>query len=328
MLLASFHCAWAGEGVEKMEFRGFKECYRLSNDAAEVIVAPESGGRVVAYCLGGKNALYTDPKLDGKSLATTKEWFDPDGGRFDIGPETGAIPQRPNLWIGAWQAEVTGRSELTLTSIEEKSVGLVLTRVFRLDKKSSYLQVEQTMRNVSDKDVRYCFWSRTLVPAGGVAFLPLNPKSKFAKGWVTYPLEGRNVTDPQDPRVTVERGSFVLRPSGQSTKYGLDSLDGWLGYFRDGVVFAKRFTCFPGGKYVDGAGFSVEFYGNDALCELEPLSPEAVIKPGSSYRFDEHWWLLPWPEGKLDAFDVSGAARIILERTKAPLEAHHEQDQP
>lgn len=318
LMFSSHPHAWAATGAEKLEFRGFKECYRLFNDTADVIVVPESGGRILAYRLGDKNVLYTDPKLDGKSLSSTKDWFDPDAGRFDIGPETGAIPPRTHMWLGGWQAEITGKRELTLTSVAEESVGLVVTRVFKLDKKSSYLQVQQTMRNISSKEVRYCFWSRTLAPAGGIAFLPINPKSKFAKGWVTYPLTGENMTSPQDPRITLEKGYFLFRPSGKSAKYGLDSFAGWLGYFREGVVFAKRFACFPEGKYVDGAGFSVEFYGNDAMCELEPLSPEAVLKPGSSYRFDEHWWLLPWPEGKLDGFDVAAAARLIEEQTKLP----------
>jgi hypothetical protein len=308
----------AFNGVEKVEYRGFKDCYRLFNGKAEAIVVAESGGRVLAFQLEGKNVLYADPKLDGKSLATEKGWFNPDAGRLDIGPETGGVPPRLNMWLGQWKASITGDRELTLDSPKDEKIGVVQRRMFRLDATLPYLLIGQRIENVSNEVTRYCFWGRSLAPAGGICVLPLNPKSKFAKGWAMYPLKDENLSNPQDPRVTAKDQHLLIRPGGKGSKFGTDSLDGWMAYFRDGLLFAKRYACSEDGKYTDGAGFSAEIWVQEEFIELEPLSPEAVLKPGETYTFTENWWIIPWPAGDVEQFDLAAAVRMVKEGTTFP----------
>lgn len=70
-------CAWAAEapkgekvadGVEKLAYRGWKDCYRLSNPACEAIIAPAVGSRVVSFAFKGKNVLFEDRSLDGRVM--------------------------------------------------------------------------------------------------------------------------------------------------------------------------------------------------------------------------------------------------------------------
>jgi len=317
-LLAMSSPIGAFEGVVKVEHRGFRACYRVFNKNAEAIIVAESGGRVLAYRLDGKNVLYVNPDVSGRSLETEKKWFPADGGCFDIGPETGGIPSHWDMWLGRWEASVTGDREVTLDSPRDPKVGITQQRVFTLDKRSSHLRIRQTMKNVSEEATRYCFWGRSLAPSGGICFLPLNPKSKFARGWAKYPLKDENLSAPSDPRVSVRDGYLLIRPRGKGSKFGTDSSAGWMAYFREGLLFAKRYACFADGKYTDGAGFSAEIWIDPNVCELEPLSPEAALKPGESYRFDEHWWILPWGTGNPDRFDLAAAVRRVMEGTKPP----------
>src|SRR5687768_3068557 len=73
--------------VEKIEYRGWKNCYQISNGISKVIIVPESGGRVVAFTYKDKNIIYQDKGQDGLLFSDwKKKHFDPDGGRLDYGP--------------------------------------------------------------------------------------------------------------------------------------------------------------------------------------------------------------------------------------------------
>lgn len=301
----------AVEGVESLEYRGFKGCYRLSNSKASVILVPESGSRVLAYSIADRNVMYENRAFDGKSLATMTESFDPDGGRFDLGPEI-TIPRHLSLWIGAYEAQVVGDRRVRLTSEKDPATGCQIVRDFALDKDSSHLRVEQRVTNVSDKPVEWCFWSRTLAKGGGVCIVPLNPFSRFPQGWAQYAGGGIALNPPKQEHVEVREGCLVLTTAPQIPKYGLDSYAGWMAYVVDGLLFAKRFRVEPEGYYKDAAGFTVEVYITPDMCELEPLSVAKRLRPGQSLAFAEDWWLLDYP--KRDPAEVSPAdvERVVM----------------
>ncbi len=287
--------AFAVDGVETLDYRGFKNCYRLFNSMASVVIVPESGGRVLAYSLGGKNVLYENREQDGKSLATEKnKYWEPDGGRFDIGPEI-TIPPHPLLWIGAYQAKVLGSRFIRLTSDKDIATGCQIVRDFKLEKNSTRLTVSQKMINTSDKPVEWCFWTRTFAKGGGVCIVPLNPLSRFPQGWAMYDKGKLNLNPPLQGKVDVREGCLMLTSAPAVPKYGIDSYAGWMAYSVDGLLFAKRFPVKPEGYYKDAAGFTVEIWITPEVCELEPLSIAKRLKPGESFSFIEDWWLLEYP---------------------------------
>ena len=307
-------------GVSPVAFRGFEGCWRMTNGNAEVIVAPESGGRLLSYALDGRNILYRDAEVDGDKLTPGKS-FHADAGRFDIGPEkhpARPIPRRPVLWAGKWSSEVCGRLAVRLTSQKCPSTGVQIERLFKLDTHSSHLLVRQTMTNVSSDTTYWCFWSRTLTKAGGICVVPLNPKSKFPKGYARYVWGGKPIetANPEEPRIRLVDDLLALEAVGEkSLKVGLDSSAEWMAYACDGLLFVKRFRYFPKGVYSDALGFSVAVYLNDRMCELEPISPQAVLKPGESYTFDEEWWLWDYPDANARPLDFAKIKTFVAVNT-------------
>ncbi len=130
------HAAESHEGAEIISSHGYNGCVRLFNDAVQVVLEPNCGGRLLEYSLNGVNALYVDPAQDGWTFRPGEPSIDPSGGRFDIGPEMTA-PRRPFLWLGPWTAEITGPRSARMTSIEDRATGVRLIREFELDARSS-----------------------------------------------------------------------------------------------------------------------------------------------------------------------------------------------
>ncbi len=311
----------AGAAVEKIAYRGWQNCYRLSNDSVEVVVVPESGGRISEYSLKGKNIMYVDPRQDGKTLKDyRKQWFDPDGGRFDYGPER--VTQRIHevTWMGPWKATVTGEYSLRIVSQPDPSLGLESTREFTLDKESSHLVVRQTMRNVSDHETKWWFWSRTLAKPGGKMLAPLNSNSKLPKGWGKYVWKENRVEieNPQDNRIAIVDGIITLHAVGPAAGFGTDASAGWMAYGEDGLLFIKRFRYFPNKAYKEDAGFTTRLYMDGEKCELEPVSPQVILQPNESYSFTEHWWLFDYPPANELDFDCKAAAEFIHAHTLSP----------
>ena len=321
-ILTSIGCTTAQQGISNVTFRGFDRCSRVTNGNAEIVAVPQSGGRLLNYALNGRNILFRDPAVDGDKLVPGKRAH-LDAGRLDIGPETHPthkIPPRPVLWSGQWAAQVCGPLSLRLTSQECPSTGVQITRLFELSPDSSHLLVRQTMTNVSDKTTYWCFWSRTLAKGGGICMAPINPKSKFPKGYARY-IWGRDrrieTVNPEGPRIKVVGDLVTLEAIGEeSLKIGMDSSAQWMAYACDGLLFVKRFRYFPDGEYTDALGFSVAIYLNDRMCELEPISPQAILKPGESYTFDEEWWLFDYPAGDQRPLDFAKIKQFVAANTK------------
>ena len=308
----------SGTATEVYEF-----CTRISNGTTDVVVAPSSGGRLLAYALDGKNILYRHPEPDPTKIKPGRR-IRMLAGRFDIGPEihpTHKIPRRDLLWRGEWSLKQTGPMSVRITSQKCPATGVQITRELTLDDNSSHLLVRQTMTNVSDKTTRWCFWSRTLAKGGGICMVPLNPKSKFPKGYARY-VWGKGVKrrilteDPEEPRINVVGNLVTLEAVGEkSLKIGCDSDGEWMAYACDGMLFVKRFRYFPGAVYNDALGFSVAVYLTGDMCELEPISPEAPLKPGESYTYDEEWWLLDYPAANDRPLDFNEIKQLVAEQT-------------
>ncbi|PYI81497.1 MAG: hypothetical protein DME26_19880, partial [Verrucomicrobia bacterium] len=147
----------------------------------------------------------------------------------------------------------------------------------------------------SDKEIAYCLWDRTLCKGGGYALFPLNPKSRFKAHWSIrrqsagrYSYDGDN---PADDRVRVIDGVLVTEAKGLPLKVGADSDAEWIAYARGKLLLVKYYPYFASGDYTDG-GNSVEFYCDNRVAELEPLSPESRLKPNENYAFPEKWVLI------------------------------------
>ena len=301
------------EGTDWIDYAGYAGCVLLENDHTRVVLGPLCGGRILEYSWEGRNALYLNAGQNGWDRSSGTGRIDPCAGRFDVGPEM-VIPKHPDLWLGSWEAEITGPRQARMTSVKDKATGLQLVREFVLDASSSHLICTQKMVNVSQDTQRCCHWSRTLAKGNGICLVPLTPYSRFPAHYVMYG-PGR-VMDyrPKDPNIRVRDGFLEILGTPERPKLGIDSYEGWLCYLMPGdLMFVKRFPTYPDRVYGEMAAYTISiWYYKDLMCELEPIGPLERIAPGSSASFTEEWWLVPYPfPDQRDGVDLEAVAQHV-----------------
>ena len=301
LLFAAFvHGAETKVGdVATETYGGWTNCFVMRGGDCKAVVVPAVGGRILHYSINGENILFENPDAWGQTLLT-KSNFSAGGYQCDIGPELRGIPNHRWLWQGPWGARVPRAFTIYTFSQPEMTVGLQLDKEIVIDPDTGDLGITQRMRNIINNDTSFCLWDRTLCKGGGFAMFPLNRRSQFKAGWSIR--QGRRVPEyryegdkPNDPRVRIMDGVLVAEakslPDAREMKVGADSDAGWIAYARGKILFVKYFPVFAKANYSDG-GNTVEFYCNDRVAELEPLSPEIRLKSGENYTFPEKWMLI------------------------------------
>ncbi|MBV8879202.1 MAG: hypothetical protein JO332_04510 [Planctomycetaceae bacterium] len=280
-VLALFACSSPAArvpGVVKVQpYQGVDPALHFIAAGAGVVAVavPQSAGRIVSYSLGGED-IFSDK-----------------GYGLDLGPER-TIPPHPAIWKGKHTWALLG-DIATLTSERDPAVGMRVGKNVMIDGATGALDLLQRMTNVSDREQAWCFWDRTLCKAGGFGIVPLSRKSRFPAKWVIGTRRGPvwwdyDGTNPSHPGVKVLDGMLVTKAEGKEQKVGADSDAGWIAYVRGRILLVKYFPIDPGGNYIDN-GMTVAHYFNDTIAELEPLSPEARLKPEGEFTFPERWTL-------------------------------------
>ncbi len=308
-------------------YRGWKG-YALENGLVRLHVVPDIGGRVMQYALGEKKFFWVNPATVGKTSPATG--LDPDGGWMNHGGDKlWPAPQgwdNDRQWPGPPDAVLDGqphRAEtniapwgIQLTSRDDPRSGIRFSRRIRLHPDSTRVSIEATMTNIDDKPRRWGIWAHTQLDAGLPgsddynrlmrAWCPINPKSRFEKGYDVIFGKKNNPSFQAD----VQRGLMKVSYHYQVGKIGLDSDAGWVATVdgRRGDVFVQRFTFEPKKTYPERS--SVEFWHNGLgriyaynkwldmadnradtpyVFESEVLSPFAQLQPGESYTWRYEW---------------------------------------
>lgn len=287
-------------GVREIMYRGWKGSYVIEAPDADVkvVITPEVGGRIMEFSYDGKNIMWQNLEALGRTLETHPKGFSSGGHQADIGPElrNPVIPQRQSLFIGKYKGSAPRDMTVRVESEPHEKTGVQLSREVVLDPLSGELGVLQQIKNISTNDVSYCVWDRTLCQGGGFALLPLpKAKSRFPAKWaIRREADGKYFYDgvnPQHENVKIYKNLLVAYCKGEQAKIGTDSDAGWIAYVKGNLLFIKYFPYSAKGHYSDG-GNSIEVYWNKEFAEIEPLSPEATIKPGATYSFPEKWVLI------------------------------------
>lgn len=294
-----------------VDFAGYTNCPVLDNGTARVVLGPQLGGRVLSYALGDKEAIPLNPAQDGLTWKPGDKSFDPYGGRCDVGPEPIQKP-RPDLWFGPWQAKFNGPCEVIMTSLVDRSLGLQLVRTFRLSPTGSHLRFTQRIINRSDHTQRVCHWSRTFGQGNGICLVPLNPNSRFPKGYLTYgPGAVMNYAPEPHEHVRVRDGFLEINGDPPFSKFMLDTEPGRLAYLmRNDLMFVKKWPVYADRVYGEISAGTLSLYYYPFIedrqkpaserglpidfCELEPIGPLEILEPGQTASFTEDWWLLPY----------------------------------
>jgi hypothetical protein len=312
-------------------YKGWKSLC-LGNGLVELQVLPDIGGRIIQFRLGAKEFLWVNPQLAGKlppseGLAADGGWFNVGGDKLWPAPQGWDNEQQ---WPGPPDAVLDGQpyaleklrgkrgeTAIRLTSGKDLRSGIQFSRVVRIFDDSTRVSFEATMKNIDSKPRRWGIWAHTQLDGAKAdgsghnplmnAWCPLNPQSRFPKGYDVIFGEKNHPSFQPD----AARGLLRVNCQYRVGKIGLDSPAGWVATVdgASGAVFVQRFRFEPKQEYPDGS--SVEFWLNGVgriraynremvmstnaaenpyVFESEVLSPFARLQPGASYTWRYDWY--------------------------------------
>jgi hypothetical protein len=288
--------------VERLEYKGWPNCYRLSNEVIDLVVTADVGPRIIRFGFAGQDNEF---KEFAETLGQTggDEWHIYGGYRLWHAPESlprTYFPDNEPVQVQQHDHFVRIVQHTEPTTSIQKEIDIWISP------NEAHVSVTGRLRNTNLWAVELAPWSLSVMAQGGVAILPLPPRGSHAENLQpksTFTLWA--YTDMADPRWTWGNRYVLLRqdPDMEAPqKIGASVPDGWAAYARDGHLYVKTFDYVPGAKYPD-LGCSAELFTNADFLEAESLAPLVCLKPGESVEHVEHWFLfhgVPAPESDTD----------------------------
>jgi hypothetical protein len=276
--------------VEKVEYKGWENCYRLSNGTVELIVTGDVGPRIIRYAfIGGQNLFKEYPEQLGKSGESTFQ--------FRGGDRVWKAPEDP---IASWALDNSPVNVKVLPDgvvaqePVEPATGLQKEIEVKMEPTGTAVTVYHRIANHSLFPLEFAAWSLTQMAPGGFVVSGFPPRGHHPQNLeATNPLVMWAYTNMADPRMKLTHKYLTLRqdPSNSTAqKIGMFNKNTWAAYLLNGEAFVKRTTTFPDKPYPD-FGASFETFTNNEFLEVETLSPLTKVQPGSSVELIEHWAL-------------------------------------
>jgi hypothetical protein len=329
--------------VEKTQFNGWN-AYRLTNGIVTLYVAPDIGGRAIQLQLGEKGLFFVNNDLAGKVLPPEQNnvkagWANYGGDKVWPAPEGWmGEDQWPSIpyyildgskYTAELVTETPAEVAVRVTSPADPRTGVQFVRTYHVYAGTTRLKVDQVMRNISRRQIRWGIWHLIQNDASDAhdpskpnpdlfMYIPLNPRSKYPQGY--YNPYG----DPRHPSYQVLHGGHMLRAHYlyRVGKAAADTDRGWYAVVngQKNIGFVENFTCFPEKEYPDGAAVETWNNGpgtisrgpwdqtlpddpkqNPYILETEVLSPYATLNPGEEYSFPVYWSPTSVPNPVLNA---------------------------
>ena len=268
---------------------------------------------------GGKNILWSDEKLAGKTLAKydAATWHNFGGEKLWPTPQDNFPKFSPKAWPppypwdgGASKAE-TMPDGVRITLATDPRFGAHAVREFSMDPQSPIIHVRQWIEKTEGTPAEMTIWTVAQVNDPKVSILPLGKAD--AKGQ-RYKSMG-----PSSPLTTVDEDVVSLgREARQGLKIGVTSdRIGWAAATFGDVMLVQSHQIVPAAVYPDN-GLDTQMYTSPIstarYTELEILGPLVTLKAGEKLRDDAVWQLIPLKPGEADK--ASDAARIATPRSR------------
>jgi hypothetical protein len=291
--------------VEKTEYRGWANCYRVSNGEIEVVVTSDVGPRIIRFgFVGGQNLF--------------KEFLDQLGrsgeGKFQLrgGDRVWKAPEDP---VATWapdnspvEVRVTPTGLIAREPIEPLT-NLQKEIEISMAPSGTGVTVSHRITNRSLFELEFAPWALTMMAPGGTAVTGFPPRGKHPINLeATNPLVMWAYTDLSDPRWKFTKKYMMLRQdpkNSEAQKLGLFNSDTWAAYLLNKEAFVKRSNPDLNKTYPD-FGCSFETFTNNDFLEIETLGPLTKVLPGHTVEQVEHWGLFhdvmlnDWTDDTLD----------------------------
>jgi hypothetical protein len=292
---------------------GDQEFFFVNQALAGKVLPPEQNNVKTGWANYGGDKVWPAPE----GWMSDSEWpsipyYILDGSRF----ASQVVTETP--------AEVAVR----VTSPADPRTGVQFERTFHVYAGTTRIKVDQVMRNISRREIRWGIWHLIQNDAADAhdpsqpnpelyMYIPLNPHSRYPEGY--YKPYG----DARHPSYEIIDGGRMLRVHYlyRVGKAAADTDRGWYAVVngQKNIGFVENFKCFAGVEYPDGA--SVETWNDgpgtisrgafDQVLENDPkktpyfleselLSPYATLGPGEEYSFPVYWAPTRVPHPVLD----------------------------
>jgi hypothetical protein len=276
--------------VEKTEYKGWRNCYRVTNGDVEVIVTSDVGPRVIRFgFVGGQNLFKEYAEQLGKS---GEEKFQARGGdRVWKAPEDAIATWAPDnvpVEIQLTPAGLIAREPVEPLTNLQKEIEVSMAPT------GTGVKVSHRITNRTLFPLEFAPWALTQMAQGGVAVSGFPPRGHHpANLEATNPLVMWAYTNLADPRWKFTRKYLTLRQDpndNEAQKLGTFNPDTWAAYLLNGEAFLKRTKPDASKNYPD-FGCSFETFTNQDFLEIETLGPMTRLSPGQTVELVEHWGL-------------------------------------
>ena len=267
--------------VSRIDYHGWKDCYRLASSTLEAIIVPAIG-RIMQLRRIGDNAgaFWENRELDGKlPQPDSGTWTNFGGDKCWPAPQSDWPGVLGHEWpppaafdASPFEASIT-EAGLTLKSPVDHAWGIQLVRHIEIDAARPVMRVRNEFRKVQGKPVRVAIWTIAQFNDPDCVAIKLPVESRFPGGYTHL-----SKPDPAELEVTGRLLTFVRHPS-EFVKIGSDARAVvWVG--PSSVVQMQSEVV--AGEFPD-SGCSVEVYTNPGVqkyVELETLGALVNLEAG------------------------------------------------
>lgn len=277
--------------AHKVEYLGFADCQKLSNDTVEVVVTTEVGPRIIRYAFpGGENILGECPDASVKTELGV--WHPYGGHRLWHAPE--AMPRSYVPDDQPVEFECPDNLSIRLTQAVEQPTGIRKELEVSLEEEGSEVRIVHRLTNEGLWTVELAPWALTIMNGGGTVIIPQEPYLSHDDYLLpARPMVLWHYTDLTDPRFAIGKLFLRLRTDenlDEPQKIGVANKQGYAAYHRGGTLFIKQFGYEDGLTYPDG-GCNCETYTAGSFIELESVGPMHELEPGEAAEYVETWHL-------------------------------------
>jgi len=276
--------------IEKINYEGWPNSYRLSNNLIDLVVTTDMGPRIIRFGFVNRQNEFKE-YADQIGKIGGQAWRIYGGHRLWHAPESIPRSYSPdNLPITLEEHP----GFIRLIQPVEKDTGIQKEIDISLEPETASVRVIHQLRNLNLWQVELAPWAMTVMEVGGTAILPLPPRQPYEEN--VQPTNCMTLwayTDMTDSRWTWGRGHVLLRQDvdrKSPQKIGLMAPDGWIAYARNNHLFVKRATYVTETAYPD-YGCSLEVFTNGDMLEAETLGPLTRLEPQGEVEHREDWYL-------------------------------------
>jgi hypothetical protein len=298
--------AMAAVKIEKKDYKGWPNSYRISNGEVEVVITSDIGPRIMRYAFtSGQNVFKEFTEGLGKSGEAV--WQLRGGHRIWVAPEDAVKTYAPDN--GPVHVSIKG-DVIEATEPIEPLTGLEKQITVKMSPAGTAVEVLHRIRNTTKKNINLAPWALSMMAPGGVGIHGFPPRGTHPEVLApTNPLVMWAFTDLADKRWQFTKKYLILRQDpnnhGQPQKLGAFNPHTWAAFLLGADLFIKHTEADPKRTYPD-FGSSFETFTNAEFLEQETLGPMTNLGPGATVDHVERWTLQKnvhireWNDAELD----------------------------